>query len=161
MRSRNERLDEVAAIAVVQERLTGVPARCMVAQWAVESKWGSKPVGNANYFGIKRAKRHKRYCAVTTHEYVDGVKIECVQEFADYDSLAESCADYAWLISRGAPYRTAWQKFDKSGNVTELINGIARVYATSPGYASLVLKIAYQDNVASAIESARNRAHNP
>jgi flagellum-specific peptidoglycan hydrolase FlgJ len=32
-------------------------------------------------------------------------------EFADYDSLENSCRDYAWLITQGAPYRPAWQHF--------------------------------------------------
>jgi hypothetical protein len=29
----------------------------MIAQWAVESRWGENPVGHANYFGVKRAAR--------------------------------------------------------------------------------------------------------
>jgi flagellum-specific peptidoglycan hydrolase FlgJ len=31
----------------------------MIAQWAIESKWGEKPVDHANYFGVKRA-AHQR-----------------------------------------------------------------------------------------------------
>ena len=29
----------------------------LIAQWAIESTWGEKPVGHANYFGFKRASR--------------------------------------------------------------------------------------------------------
>jgi flagellum-specific peptidoglycan hydrolase FlgJ len=55
---RQARLTQVAQIAVRLEKETGCPARLMIAQWAIESQWGEKPVGHANYFGIKRAARH-------------------------------------------------------------------------------------------------------
>lgn len=52
MDERQQRLDDVARIAVALEVQTGCPARLMIAQWAVESQWGAKPAGHANYFGI-------------------------------------------------------------------------------------------------------------
>ena len=52
MDDREVRLNEVARIAVALEAETGCPAQLLVAQWAVESQWGAKPVGHANYFGI-------------------------------------------------------------------------------------------------------------
>ncbi|MDE3166233.1 MAG: glucosaminidase domain-containing protein, partial [Acidobacteriota bacterium] len=58
MENLETRLNEVARIAVRLEQETGCPARLMIAQWAIESAWGSKPVGHANYFGIKKADRH-------------------------------------------------------------------------------------------------------
>jgi flagellar protein FlgJ len=131
-RNRTQRLAEVAAIATRLEPETGVPARMLVAQWAIESRWGTKPTGNANYFGIKRAKRHAKYCAVATREVVDGQDEMQVCEFADYASLEESCRDYAWLITHGAPYRRAWQQ-----------------------YGRLALSIAGQANVDAAIQSAK------
>ena len=36
---------EVARIAVALEQQTGCPAQLMIAQWAVESRWGATPVG--------------------------------------------------------------------------------------------------------------------
>lgn len=36
---------------------------------------------------------------MTTHEVVNGKSVVEDLEFADYDSLADSCADYAWLIT--------------------------------------------------------------
>jgi flagellum-specific peptidoglycan hydrolase FlgJ len=41
------RLNEVARIAVRLEQETGCPAQLMIAQWAIESKWGEKPVSRA------------------------------------------------------------------------------------------------------------------
>lgn len=53
------RLDEVAPIAVHLEQETGCPAQLVIAHWAIESKWGEKPVGHANYFGVKRRPPHE------------------------------------------------------------------------------------------------------
>ena len=130
MNDRDQRLNEVAGIAAALEKQIGCPARLMIAQWALESEWGAKPVGHANYFGIKRATRHTQFCTVTTHEVFtsvqlanwnrqhldrqarvvatlpDGrVRVELDDQFADYDSLESSCADYAWLITHGEPYQ--------------------------------------------------------
>ena len=57
-KDRDRRLAEVARIAVRIEAETGCPARLLIAQWALESEWGAKPAGAANYFGIKKAARH-------------------------------------------------------------------------------------------------------
>ena len=69
------RLDQVAQIAVALEAQTGCPAQLLIAQWALESEWGAKPAGTANYFGIKRAARHTKWCTVMTREVVGGRSI--------------------------------------------------------------------------------------
>jgi peptidoglycan hydrolase FlgJ len=150
----NRRLAEVAPIAVRLETETGVPARLLIAQWAVESKWGAKPVGAANYFGVKKAARHTRCCTVMTREVVAGQQRHLRLEFADYDSLEDSCRDYAWLISHGGPYGKAWEHYRQTGDLGALIDGVAKVYATDPGYAALLKQIAAQANVTAAIHAA-------
>lgn len=155
---RKQRLDEVARIAVAIEAETGLPAQMLIAQWAVESRWGEKPAGKANYFGVKKADRHEKCCTVTTHEVVGGKPVKLDLEFADYDSLEESCRDYAWLITHGQPYREAWRQYQADGDLHKLITGIARVYATDPNYATLLTRIARQTNVSAAIEAARTEA---
>ncbi len=158
MDDRMSRLSEVARIAVALEQQTGCPAQLMIAQWAVESRWGVAPVGHANYFGIKMAERHKACCTVSTHEIVNGQRVEQEAQFADYDSLAESCRDYAWLITEGAPYRAAWQAYQTSRALNALVDGVAKTYSTNPAYAALVRQIAGQANVAQAIAAARQEA---
>jgi|SRR5581483_7728543 flagellar protein FlgJ len=153
--ARSRRLAEVARIAVRLEAETGVPARMLVAQWAIESRWGAKPAGNANYFGIKRAPRHQKCCTVTTHEVVEGKDVVLALEFADYDSLEDSCRDYAWLITQGAPYREAWRRYRETRDLPSLIESVVRLYATDPNYARLVKQIAEQAEVAAAIEAAK------
>ena len=73
-----QRTDEIARI----EAETGCPARLLIAQWAMESEWGAKPAGAANYFGIKKASRHDKCCIVTTQEVVAGRRIEQKLQFA-------------------------------------------------------------------------------
>ena len=157
-KGRNERLAEVARIAVRLEAETGCPARLLIAQWALESKWGAKPAGNANFFGIKKAMRHEKCCTVTTREVINGKSVVQKLDFADYDSLEESCRDYAWLITHGTPYCDAWRRYQKDRDVPVLIAAVAGTYATDPQYASLASVIAGQTNVAAAITAARNES---
>jgi flagellar protein FlgJ len=154
----NRRLAEVARIAVRLETDTGVPARLMIAQWAVESKWGAKPVGEFNCFGIKLAARHTKSCSVMTREVIAGQERHLRIEFADYASLEDACRDYTWLISHGEPYRRAWERYQHDGDFAALIDGVATVYATDAGYAALLKQIAAQANVAAATQAARAEA---
>ena len=57
------------------------------------------------------------------------VRVELDDQFADYDSLESSCADYAWLIAHGEPYQKAWQQFQQDKNLDVLISSVARTYA--------------------------------
>jgi len=152
------RLTEVARIAVRLDQQTACPAQLLIAQWAIESKWGEKPVGHANYFGVKRAARHTKWCTVTTREVVNGKSVIENLEFADYDSLADSCRDYAWLITQGAPYCAAWARYQAGGDLHTLIGAVAGIYATDPNYGRLATTIAGQANVAQAIAEALQEA---
>jgi flagellar protein FlgJ len=154
MNDRQARLQQVAQIAVALEAQTGCPAQLLIAQWALESNWGAKPAGNANYFGVKKADRHEKCCTVTTREVVNGKSIVQNLEFADYDSLADSCRDYAWLITQGAPYQEAWEQYQQGRDLHALIAAVASKYATDPHYAFLATAIAGQSNVIQAIAEA-------
>jgi len=154
MENLETRLNEVARIAVRLEQETGCPAQLMVAQWAIESAWGEKPVGHANYFGIKKAERHTKCCIVTTREVINGKSLVEHLEFADYDSLEESSSDFAWLITQGSPYRAAWAQYERDRKMGSLMVAVARSYATDPAYANLIESIAGQPNVIEAIGQA-------
>ena len=132
MKERQQRLEQVAHIAVALEAQTGCPAQLLIAQWALESKWGERPVGCFNCFGIKRAARHSLWCTVATREVVSGKSVFEDLEFADYDSLEDSCRDYAWLITHGAPYRVAWEQYQKDRDLHAMIAAVASTYATDP-----------------------------
>jgi flagellum-specific peptidoglycan hydrolase FlgJ len=155
MEDRELRLKEVARIAVSLEAQTGCPAALLIAQWALESKWGAKPAGHANYFGIKAAARHEMCCIETTREVINGKSVVQELQFADYESLEASCHDYAWLITHGAPYHAAWGRYQGDKDLHALIAAVAGTYATDPNYAHLAAAIAGQTNVVQAIAEAR------
>jgi len=155
---RQARLTQVAAIAVALEKQTQCPAPMMIAQWAVESRWGAKPVGHANYFGIKKNSRDPESCTEPTIEVIDGKPVEEELQFADYDSLEDSCRDYAALITTGEPYSAAWEQYSVDRNLNALIVAVAAKYASDPGYGALVSLIANQTNVQRAIVAARREA---
>lgn len=152
---RQLRLDQAAAIGVGIEAETGVPASAQVTQWALESGWGAKPSGHANYFGIKKAARHSLCCTVLTHEVIDGRRVEKSLTFADYPDIFASFHDYAWLISNGEPYAAVWSKYRTDRDEVALIRGIAKIYATDPNYAELAASIAAEAPVVEAIQRAR------
>jgi flagellum-specific peptidoglycan hydrolase FlgJ len=160
MEDRESRLREVARIAVALEAQTGCPAQLLIAQWALESKWGAKPAGNSNYFGMKFSDRHTRSCIVTTREVVGGRSVVQDLKFADYGSLEDSCRDYAWLITRESPYRAAWERYQNDHDLHALIATVAKAYATDTNYAHLAAAIAGQTNVAQAIAGARQETAN-
>jgi len=151
MENLETRLNEVARIAVRLDQETGCPAQLMIAQWAIESAWGEKPVGHANYFGIKKADRHTKCCTVPTREVINGKSVVENLEFADYDSLEDSCRDYAWLITHATPYQTAWQQYQHDHDLEALIVAVARVYASDPHYAEDAIAISRQRNVSQAL----------
>lgn len=152
------RLDEVCRIAAHLEKETGCPAQEIVAQWAIESQWGAKPAGQHNYFGMKRAARHTKFCTALTREVINGKSIMQNLEFADYDSLADSCADFAWLITHGSPYAAAWKAYQTDRDLYKFLSAVAHVYATDSNYTKLVIAIATQGNVKAALERAKATA---
>ena len=153
--ARQSRLNEIAKIAVKLEASTGVPAALTVSQWALESRYGAKPAGNFNLFGIKRAARHTQGCTTTTHEVIQGQRVKQDLQFADYCSVEESAADYAWLISNGKPYAKAWAAYQADRNSLKLLQGIAKVYASDPSYCKLLQQLAGQSDIVMAISKAR------
>ncbi|MEJ2896975.1 flagellar assembly peptidoglycan hydrolase FlgJ [Bordetella avium] len=135
-----------AANAVAAE--SGVPARLILGQAALESGWGKReirqPDGSTSYnlFGIKAGAGWKgRVVHVLTTEYVDGVPQKVSQPFRAYNSYEESFADYARLVGGSARYETVAQ----ASNETEAAHRIQRSgYATDPRYAEKLIKIMSQ-----------------
>ncbi len=98
---------------------------------------------------------HAKWCTVTTREVINGKSVLENLEFADYDSLDDSCRDYAWLITNGVSYRAGWEQYQKARDLPSLIAAVAQAYATDPGYAHLATAIADQTNVKHVVACAR------
>lgn len=132
----------------------GVPKELFLAQTAIESQWGKKPIGN-NFWGIKQAQRHKDAKTVlTTEQQRTGETYKARLAFANYPSIEAGALDYGWLISNGAPYKTAWNKYQQSKNLVELAADVAKVYATGLGYSQLLRTLVQQQDIVSAARDA-------
>jgi flagellar protein FlgJ len=131
--------------AAEASRSSGIPARYIVAQAALETGWGrSEPRGtdgqpSHNIFGIK-AGSHWQGPTVeaTTTEVVDGVAQRRVERFRAYGSYAEAFKDHASLLAGNPRYAAALGSRDPAG----FAQGLARGgYATDPDYAEKLTRI--------------------
>jgi flagellar protein FlgJ len=143
VRSFQEKLHAHAAEA---ERATGVPAKFMLGQAALESGWGKRMIRNAdgtnsnNLFGIKAGPgwKGKGATAVTT-EYVNGVAHRKVEKFRAYDTPADSFKDYANMLAKNPRYEKV---LNSGGDAAAFAHGLQRAgYATDPLYAAKLNRI--------------------
>lgn len=135
----------MAPAAKAAERQSGVPARLILGQAALESGWGQReiryPDGRASYnlFGIKAGDSWKgKTVNVLTTEYENGTPRKMVQAFRAYNSYEEAFADYARLIG-GNP------RYDAVADARDEIDAARRIqaagYATDPRYADKLIGI--------------------
>jgi flagellum-specific peptidoglycan hydrolase FlgJ len=74
--------------------------------------------------------------------------------FAAYPSLADACADYVRLLTRGR-YEQGWRRYQQTRDWRQLVRDIAAVgYATEPDYDRRVLAM-LDERAAQALAAAR------
>lgn len=143
VRAFQEKLHVHAAEA---ERATGVPAKFMLGQAALESGWGKRMIRNAdgtssnNLFGIKAGPGWKgKVATAVTTEYVNGVARQKVERFRAYDTPADSFKDYANLLAKNPRYEKV---LDSGGDAAAFAQGLQRAgYATDPQYAAKLTRV--------------------
>ena len=72
-----------------------------LAQWIIESAWGTAPSGRNNFFGIKATAAqiaHGDYTIRWTGETIHGVYQKIRQPFANFDSPADCFDAHAYLL---------------------------------------------------------------
>jgi flagellar protein FlgJ len=122
-------------------RETGVPARFILGQAALESGWGSREIpGSRNLFGIKAGPEWTGPSVdATTTEYEGGAAVQRVQKFRAYGSYAEGFRDYARLIAGSPRYAAA---LAHGGDPAAFAQGLAQGgYATDPDYAGKLTRV--------------------
>lgn len=138
--------DALMPHAQAASRTTGIPAKFMLGQAALESGWGRHVMKMAdgssshNLFGIKASPnwKGKTVDAVTT-EYVNGVPQKRVEKFRAYDSYADSFRDYANLLRSNPRYEKV---LANATDVHGFAQGLQRAgYATDPNYAAKLTNI--------------------
>jgi flagellar protein FlgJ len=125
---------------------TGIPARFMLGQAALESGWGKAEIRGAggqnshNLFGIKAGASWKGQTVdIVTTEYVNGKPQKQVDTFRAYDSYADAFRDYAKLLQNNARYQNVLaQGHDAVG----FAQGLQQAgYATDPKYAQKLMSV--------------------
>ncbi|WP_322031690.1 flagellar assembly peptidoglycan hydrolase FlgJ [Paraburkholderia sp. J76] len=139
-------VDKLANAAQQASSTTGIPARFILGQAALESGWGKREIRNAdgstshNVFGIKAGKdwAGKTVSTVTT-EYVNGQPHRVVEKFRAYDSYEDAMTDYASLLKGNPRYASV---INGSKSAEGFAHGMQRAgYATDPHYAKKLLTI--------------------
>ncbi len=130
-------------------RTTGIPAKFMLGQAALESGWGRREIIAAdgtpshNLFGIKATGGWQgKVVEHVTTEYVHGVAQKVVQKFRAYDNYADAFRDYAHMLRSNPRYQ---QVLANAQDVTGFAQGLQRAgYATDPHYADKLTRIITQ-----------------
>jgi flagellar protein FlgJ len=138
--------DKLAGAAQEAEAVTGVPAKFMLGQAALETGWGKRVIRNGdgsssnNLFGIKAGPGWKgKVATAVTTEYVNGRPHQKVEKFRAYDSHADAFKDYANMISNNPRYEKV---LSHGGDATTFAHGLQRAgYATDPQYAAKLSRI--------------------
>jgi flagellar protein FlgJ len=138
--------EKLAVHAAEAERATGVPAKFMLGQAALETGWGKRVIRNAdgssshNLFGIKAGAGWKgKVATAVTTEYVNGRPHQRVEKFRAYDSPAEAFKDYGRMLSSNPRYEKV---LAHGGDAAAFAHGLQRAgYATDPQYAVKLSRI--------------------
>ena len=137
---------KLGADAEEASRATGIPAKFMLGQAALESGWGKREIkgrdgsNSHNLFGIKAGGDWKgKVVEATTTEYVNGKAQTKVERFRAYDSYSDSFKDYAKLLASNPRYEKV---LASAGDASSFAHGLQKAgYATDPNYANKLTSI--------------------
>ncbi|MBA5686436.1 flagellar assembly peptidoglycan hydrolase FlgJ [Rugamonas apoptosis] len=137
---------KLGAHAEEASRATGIPAKFMLGQAALESGWGKREIkgrdgsNSHNLFGIKAGPDWKgKVAEAVTTEYVNGKAQTRVERFRAYDSYGDSFKDYAKLLASNPRYEKV---LASAGDASSFAHGLQRAgYATDPHYARKLTNI--------------------
>ena len=125
---------------------TGIPARFMLGQAALETGWGKTEIRGAdghnshNLFGIKAGAGWKGQTVdIVTTEYVNGQPQKQVESFRAYDSYADSFRDYANLLRGNARYQNVIAQGQDAAGFAQGLQQAG--YATDPQYAQKLMGV--------------------
>ncbi|MNJ48810.1 Peptidoglycan hydrolase FlgJ [compost metagenome] len=142
-------VSKMSRAANLASQQSGVPARLIMGQAALESGWGQReikhPDGSTSYnlFGIKATGWQGESASATTTEYVNGKATREVAGFRAYDSFEQSFNDFVSLLENNDRYRTAIQVASNSGDSERFVKELQKAgYATDPQYARKISQIA-------------------
>jgi flagellar protein FlgJ len=165
-------IDQMRPHAEAAARELGVDPRGVLAQAALETRWGTaQPAdagdggeGSNNFFGIKAGAGWNGASVTSeTTEYTNGSAGTERARFRAYGSLAESTSDYVRLLRDNPRYGPALNTGD---DVRAFASALQRGgYATDPAYADKIVAVAAQlerlDDVNSFKSGGKEPIHEP
>lgn len=134
--------DTVRGLAAKVETVYGIPASVVLAQWGLESAFGTRHLGAHNYFGHKvrvaelYALPPVRSVVGFTREYKNGEWQTVQAKFAAYRNIGECFDVHGRFLNRG--YASALRHKD---DPDAFARAIGRRYATDPNYAIKLITI--------------------
>lgn len=139
-------IDALYPLAKQVEQETGIDAKLMLAQSALETGWGRQQIvtdaglPSYNLFGIKAHRDWQGEQAdILTTEYRDGIAMKERASFRVYDSYQESFRDYAHFLQSHERYQDALALKDQPVQFAHALQ--ASGYATDPQYGSKIERI--------------------
>ena len=130
MATRQEQLDFLRSAVVPAERVAarlGVPSNAVMAQWAMESGWGTSQLSKtANNFGGIKEWKGGPSVNMPTKEEVNGKKVSTTANFKKFTDINQYADEYGNFLSG--------KRYDKVRGQKDPI-GFANALATS-GYAT-------------------------
>jgi flagellar protein FlgJ len=136
------------------EQETGIDARLMLAQSALETGWGKHQImkedgsPSFNLFGIKAQQGWSGDSTnITTTEYRGGLAMKEQASFRSYESYGESFKDYANFLQDNNRYKSALEQVSDPKEFALALQNSG--YATDPNYANKINRIMdrYLDDV--------------
>lgn len=134
--------------AQAAQRKWRVPASVSIAQWALESAWGTHmPPDSNNPFGIK-AVPGQPSVTVKTREVLHGRSVIINAPFRKFNSIADAFDAHGQLLATSPAYAKARQheQFTPAAD-DQFGNSLTGVYATDPNYGTLLRSIMHGGNL--------------
>lgn len=139
------RLPQSVLLAAIKTQSTwNIPASVRLAQYAVESAWGTKMSGINNPFGIKDVDGHNATVVKTREETKGGKSYYISAGFENFTSIEEAFDIQAKLLATGKPYAKARAQLPDADAFADALTG---VYATANSYGTVLKSIMKSNNL--------------
>ena len=126
----------VIVAAQNSDRRWGVPTSVTLAQWALESNWGSQmPEDSNNPFGIK-AVGNDPFVDTETMERRNGKLVTVRANFKVFNSMNDAFNQHGALLATSPKYRAAMAV---KSNPDAFANALTGVYATGENYGGALI----------------------
>lgn len=136
--------NDVIAAAIASHRKYRIPASVSLAQYAVESAWGTKMSGKNNPFGIKDTDGKNATVLSTREETKTGQSYTIKAGFENFASIADAFEVHGKLLGTAGVYAKARTKLPDPDAFADALTG---VYATANNYGTVLKSVMRSQNL--------------